>query len=182
MGCALSFGACAKRNSENFDCHETCSDRITEKYFVMSEKIYRFNGRFAKRKVILKKQKALTAMSAAKKKYVSEVTCENNTLEGLRIVHINELANNLVCNTCRKDLYLKQISEEIRSGLHSKFKIMCSECKMMNIVNSGRITKINNKSYPETNISMALGQSFSDIFIVRNTSHNFLNLYIRCCT
>jgi len=34
----------------------------------MLEKIYRFNGRFTKRKVVLKKQKALTAMSAAKKK------------------------------------------------------------------------------------------------------------------
>jgi len=74
--------------------------------------------------------------------------------------------------------FMFKTSEEIRSGLHSKFKIMCSECKMMNIVNSGRITKINNKNYPETNISMALGKSFSDIFTVRNTFHNFLNLYI----
>lgn len=60
--------------------------------------VIRVNGRFAKKKVIEKKAKALGAMSAAKRRNIcNSMSEESNKCEGKRIVDIIELERNLIC-------------------------------------------------------------------------------------
>ncbi|TGZ38592.1 Uncharacterized protein DBV15_12795 [Temnothorax longispinosus] len=76
--------------------------------------VVRYKGRLMKEKVLKKRLKALAAMSEAKKKTKS---CQedNHLCVGRRIVEVSELAKNLTCCYCEKDLSLKNVINERRA-------------------------------------------------------------------
>jgi hypothetical protein len=65
----------------------------------MSDKVY-YKGKFIKQKTLNKRLKAVAAMAEAKKR---KKQCPKHVL-GTRIVEIDELANNLICCKCQKDI------------------------------------------------------------------------------
>lgn len=57
-----------------------------------------------------------------------------NPIEGRRIVHIQTLAEQLICKKCDSILSLIDTCEEKRIGLASIFYVKCRQCKVMSSV------------------------------------------------
>ena len=90
----------------------------------MSDKVY-YKEKFIKQKTLNKRLRAVAAMAEAKKR---KKQCPKHV--GTRIVEIDELANNLTCCKCQKDIFLKNIIKETRFGLNSVFSIKCQDLQI----------------------------------------------------
>ncbi|XP_024882224.1 uncharacterized protein LOC112461272 [Temnothorax curvispinosus] len=119
--------------------------------------VVRYKGRLMKEKVLKKRLKALAAMSEAKKKKKS---CQedNHLCVGRRIVEVSELAKNLTCCYCEKDLSLKNVVNERRLGLNSILKVRCRDCSTFTDVATGKIhTSKDNSKHSDVNTKIVLG-------------------------
>lgn len=117
------------------------------------------NGRFVKKKLADRHDKALAAMSKSKKKGIEEIVIEyqgGKVGEGRCIVELKELGKNLKCSQCKSLLDLEKMSCERRVGLHSILTIICDKCKYVNQVNTGKVE--NNVSH--INATFILGKFF----------------------
>lgn len=127
----------------------------------MSTRIRISNGRFARKKAEDSKQKKLAAMSAAKKKRISNILCESNenVCEGKRIVDVKVLAKNLRCSKCNERLYLDKVSGEKCTGLNSTLIICCDKCKTINEVrtNKEHECQAQQRIYSDINSAAVLG-------------------------
>lgn len=130
--------------------------------------IIRVKGRFMKEKVLKKRLKALSAMAEAKKKscQAKKKSCqEYNTCIGRRIVELSELAKNLTCYYCGKDLSLKNIVNERRLGLNSILRVRCQNCSVITDVATGKIhISKNNHECSDVNTKIVLGTLINKFF------------------
>ena len=113
------------------------------------------NGRFAKKKVVDKELKCVAAMAKVNKSIVSEKNL--GVCGGPRIVDITELAKNLKCCNCKRTLDLENIISDDRAGLHSRLTVVCKDCQTQTKVPTGRVVKIEGKSYAENNLGLIMG-------------------------
>ena len=110
----------------------------------MSNKFRNKNGFFISQKSAVRKNKALEAMSNAKKKCIKEVIEKyqvNDTCDELRIVNLKELARNMKCRECKRVLDLGEVSKERLIGCHSVLTILCDSCNIFTQVNTAKIIK-----------------------------------------
>lgn len=70
-------------------------------------------------------------------------------VEGRRIVHMNTLANEMICKKCMSKLHFLDIEEEKQHGLASIFYIRCEKCKTLCTVATDKqhITNSNEKHF-----------------------------------
>ena len=78
---------------------------------------------------------------------------------GRRIVHIQILADQLFCNSCKPITSLMDIEEEKRFGLGSILYIRCHQCQIMNTVFTDKQHKgPNNRLVFDTNTKAVIGE------------------------
>ncbi|XP_020294554.1 uncharacterized protein LOC109860095 [Pseudomyrmex gracilis] len=120
------------------------------------------NGRITTKKLKDRHNKALLAMSNAKKARVAKVLSESyskEVVQGHRIIDLTELTKNLKCHKCAQRLDLKNIKSEKRKGLHSTLDVLCEQCNITTKVETGKIEK----NVSHINASVILGTVNSGI-------------------
>lgn len=111
----------------------------------MPKNQYRHNGRFAKKKVIEQKRKCQEGIEK-KRRESRNLKIDNNrpgVCAGNRIVDLEFLGEQLVCQKCEKILSLTKIERETLLGLHSIIYIRCPSCLALKAVNTGDRHKVN---------------------------------------
>lgn len=109
-----------------------------------------------------KRQKAVAAMNAAKKKLKSSDGDKPKRKKklGRRIINVDVLVDNLYCCNCKEKLHLENIEDETRSGLLTIYKIKCEKCEIINSVPTDLTHKKSgeqSKDLADSNSSIVLG-------------------------
>jgi len=140
----------------------------------MTGRVRMKNGRLAKKSVIDKRKKAILAMALAKERKRNMRKQLELAYEGNRVVNLKTLKEQMQCQTCHAVLDFGNIEEETRQGLFSQWKILCTNCQILNIVNSGDKILSDNKNYSGINLTAVLGKYFC-LQMFNNKIYCFMN-------
>ena len=105
----------------------------------------KWKGKFVK-SCNLKKNKKLKKGIRKKEIPKSSLVNENND-DGFRIIQLNEFAKNMKYKLCNSNLSsIDRISEK-HCAANSVFRITCTNCNLINIVNTGKKHEVNEYTY-----------------------------------
>jgi hypothetical protein len=106
------------------------------------------NGQFSR----AKKPKVQTASTKA------EITPITVKIEGARLIDIQHLQNQMICQKCGSELSIRGIVSETNLGLASVLSVLCSCCKKVRKVQT---SKRNADGKYNINISAVIGKIFA---------------------
>lgn len=119
----------------------------------------RHKGRFIKKKVLEQKIKIANALQSKRLKG-SATNVNSNSCEGIRMVDLKCLGENLKCDQCKDVLSLDDIVGEQHLGLYSLLKVKCLKCDMITTVPTSKTHAAthNNAKHSDINTAIVLGK------------------------
>ena len=93
-------------------------------------------------------------------------------IEGRRIIHLDTLAQQLICIKCGSILSLVDCVKETKISLASIFHVKCRSCQLINTVNSDKTHEVpGKKRHYDINTKAAIGSYNTNIHKVNTLWH-----------